>query len=306
MRILTSAAACLALAIAAPAGAQDTVPLPIRIDGPARIQLQLTKSESRDDEPERRANFTYEVTLSKADRDTGRRGVTWSLTHVNGEGVTAETSPSPDIRMTVDETLTPLSLDNLAEVIAATRRQLEESGEFAASGGDALRMLATLTPETAASLFTQDAGMIAMGQGTDLFLGEDNSYEIEGQLPWGEVSVLMIGTYRLVEVDQSAGRAWVRWTQEIDPDSLLAAIPAMVEAMIPDEAGDGDTADMEAKLRSSLSSARLQNSRRCDFTIDIATGLAEKVDCVSLIEFEAGEERSRRETRLVATQTVLS
>jgi hypothetical protein len=38
--------------------------------------------------------------------------------------------------------------------------------------------------------------------------------------------------------------------------------------------------------------------------IDIATGLAEKVDCLTLVEFVAGEETSRRETRLIATQVL--
>lgn len=305
MRVLTSAAFCLALASVTPASAQDTVPLPIRIDGPAHIRLQLTKSERRDDEPERQAAFTYDVTLSKVREDTGRRGVTWRLTHVDGEGVTPESSPSPDIQMTVDETLTPVSLDNLAEIIAATRRQLEGSGEPGAGGADSLRMLAALTPETAAPLFTLDAGMIAIGQGTDLFLGEDNSYEIESQLPWGGVSVLMIGTYRLVEVDRITGKARVRWAQEIDPDSLMEAIPAMIDGMIPDKAKDGDSADMEAKVRASIANATLQNSRLCDFMIDMASGLAEKVDCLSLVELTAGEETSRRETRLIATQTLV-
>ena len=303
MRFLTGAAFCIALGLATPASAQDTVPLPVRIEGPAHIRLHITKTDRRDAEPERRAAFTYDVTLSKAREDTGRREVVWRLTHVDGEDVTPESSPSPDIRMTVDETLTPVSLDNLAEIIAATRRQLEQSGDEEA-GGSALRMLASLTPETAAPLFTADAGMIATGQGTDLFLGEDNSYEAAGRLPWGGADIIMVGTYRLVEVDPAAGKGRLHWSQDIDPDSLMAAIPAMIDGIVADKAKQDDSADLEAKIRASLTNATLTNNRNCDFTIDIATGLAEKVDCLTVVEFVAGEESSRRETRLIATQVL--
>lgn len=305
MRFLTGAAFCIALGCFTPASAQDTVPLPVRIEGPAHIRLHVTKTDRRDAGPEHRAAFTYDVALSKAREDTGRREIIWRLTHVDGEGVTPESSPSPDIRMTVDENLTPVSLDNLAEVIAATRRQFERTGDLEASGG-ALRMLASLTPETAAPLFTADAGTIAIGQGTNLFLGEDNSYEEEGRLPWGEARVLMVGTYRLVEVDRATGKARIRWEQEIDPDSLIQAIPAMIDGIVADKSKQDDSADTAAKIRASLTNATLRNTRSCDFTIDIATGLAEKVDCLTLVEFVAGEETSRRETRLVAAQVLLS
>lgn len=305
MRFLTGAAICIALGCTTPASAQDTVPLPVRIEGPAHIQLHVTKTDRRDAGPERQTAFTYDVALSKAQEATGRREIVWCLTHVDGEDVTPESSPSPDIRMTVDETLTPLSLDNLAEIIAATRRQLEMSGEPEMTERT-LRLLAALTPETAAPLFTVDARTIAIGQGTDLFLGEDNAYEEEGRLPWGGAHVLMIGTYRLVEVDQATGKARLRWEQEIDPDSLIEAIPAMIDGLLADKAKQDDSADTAAKIRADLANATLRNNRSCDFTIDIATGLAEKVDCLTVVEFVAGEERSRRETRLMATQTLTS
>ncbi|HEX8660361.1 MAG TPA: hypothetical protein VF686_00735 [Brevundimonas sp.] len=303
MRFLTGAAFCIALGCSTPASAQDTVPLPVRIEGPAHIRLHITKTDRRDAGPEQGAAFTYDVTLSKAQEDTGRREIVWRLTHVDGEGVTPESSPGPDIRMTVDETLTPLSLDNLGEIIASTRRQLERSVDLEASGG-ALRMLASLTPETAAPLFMADAGMIAVGQGTDLFLGEDSSYEAVGRLPWGGADIIMIGTYRLVEVDRATGKARLQWSQEIDPDSLMEAIPAMIDGIVADKVKQDDSADMAAKIRASLTNATLRNNRSCDFMIDIATGLAEKVDCLTLVEFVAGEETSRRETRLIATQVL--
>lgn len=303
MRILTGAAVCLGLGIT-PVAAQDAVPMPVRIDGPARIELDLIKTERRDGGPEQRGAFTYDVTISGVDKDTGLRGVTWRLTAVDGARVEAGSSPSPDIRMTVDENLTPVSLDNLDEVIEATRRQLSASGQLDEAGANALRNLASLTPETAAPLFTRDATMIALGQGTNLVPGEANLYEVEGSLPWGGIRVVMVGNYRLAEIDRTAGKARVIWSQEIDPASLLAAVPAMIEGLVTESAGKNDSSDLAAKMRAEMADATLENSRRCDFTIDITTGLAEKVDCLTTIAFVAGEESSRRETRLIATQTL--
>lgn len=303
MRFLTRAAFCVALACGAPASAQDTVPLPVRIDGPAHIRVTLIKSDSRDAEPARRATLTFDVALTKLREDTGHRGAVWSLTHVNGEAVTPDVPVGFDLRLTVDQTLTPLSVDNLDEMTAAFRRDLELSGE-ADQGG--VQLLASLTPESAVGLLAAEAALIAVGQGTDLFPGEDNSYEFEGPLPWGGVSILMIGRYRLIDVDRASGKARVRWSQEADPESLLAAIPAMVEGMAVEKAKIGDSADIADKMRVMMANARFEHSRRCDFTIDMATGLAEKIDCLTLVVYEAGEESSRRETRLVATQALVS
>lgn len=304
MRVLAVVLFGLSLGLSAPAAAQDTVPLPVRIDGPARIELNLTKSERRDDGQEQRATFAYVVELTKAD-DDGLRSATWRLTHVDGEPVEVGGSRGPDLRMTVDATLTPVSLDNLAEVISATRRQMEASGEMNEAGASSLQALALLSPESAASMFARDATMIALGQGTDLFLGEDNPYEIEGLLPWGGVSVLMIGNYRLVELHAASGKAIVHWSQEIDPDSLIEALPAMIEGLFGEKAKGDDSSDMADKMQAAMSNARFDNDRRYEFTIDTATGLAEKIDCLTVIEVVAGDESGRRETRLVATQRLV-
>ena len=304
MRVLASSVFGLSLCLSAPAAAQDTVPLPVRIDGPALIELNLTKSERRDGGPEQVATFTYEVALSKVDADDLRSAV-WRLTHVDGQPVEPGTSPSPDLRMTVDATLTPVSLDNLAEVISVTRRQMEASGELDETSASSLQSLALLSPETAAAMFARDATAIALGQGTDLFLGEDNPYEMEGALPWGGVSVLMIGNYRLVEHQAASGRAVVRWSQEIDPTSLIEALPALIEGLSGEKAGKEDSSDPTDKMQAALRNARLENDRQCEFIIDTATGLAEKIDCLAVIEMVLGEEASRRETRLIATQRLM-
>lgn len=301
MRILAGAVVCFLLGHA-PVAAQDTVPLPVRIDGPARLELNLTKIERRSGQPEQRAAFTYDVTMTAADKETGERGVVWRLTAMDGKRVEPGSSPSPDIRMTVDENLTPVSLDNLDEVIEAARRQLSASGQMDEAGARGFEGLLSLTPETAAPLFTRDATMLAQGQGTDLAPGEPSFYEFEGSLPWGGAKVTMIGDYELTEVDRTLGKAHVVWSQQIDPTSLREAVPQMIQSLFAELGATEDSSDVAAKMRAAMTGATVENSRRCEFTVDIATGLAEKVDCLTTIAFVAGEESSRRETRLIATQ----
>lgn len=281
--------------------AAETTPLPVTLDRAARIDLSLTRAERDDDGPWSEATFRYDVRLQKP-TETGERRMIWRLIEVNGSPVTPETSPSPDIDMTVDEVLRPVRIENLDEVIAAARTA------FAGDGSDAggLEMLAALTPETAAALFTRDATLISLGQGTDLYLGEDHSYETEGTLPWVARPVAMTGVYRLDSLDVVAGRATVRWSQEIDPHDMSALIAGMVEGMIraSGEWKDDDAATL-AKFNRQIGTTKLENSRNCEFGISIATGLAETVECLTVIEFSSEDEHRRRESRLTATQNLL-
>ena len=281
--------------------AAETTPLPVTLDGAARIDLSLTRAERDDDGPWSEASFRYDVRLQKP-TDTGERRATWRLVEVNGSPVTPETSPSPDIDMTVDEVLRPVRLENLEEVIAAARAAL--AGDGSSAGG--LEMLAALTPETAAALFTRDATLISLGQGTDLYLGEDHSYETEGTLPWVARPVAMTGLYRLDTLDVAAGRATVRWSQQIDPNNMSELIAGVVEGMIR-ASGEwkDDDAETLAKFNRQIGTTKMENSRRCEFGISIATGLAETVDCLTVVEVSSEDEHRRRESRLTATQTVL-
>lgn len=280
--------------------AAETTPLPVTLDGAARIDLSLTRAERDDDGPWSEATFRYDVRLQKP-TDTGERRAVWRLVEVNGSPVTPETSPSPDIDMTVDEVLRPIRLENLEEIIAAARAAME--GDDGGAGG--LEALAALTPETAAALFTRDATLISLGQGTDLYLGEDHSYETEGTLPWVARPVAMTGVYRLDALDVAAGRATVQWTQKIDPNDMATLIAGMVEGMIR-ASGEwkDDDAETLAKFNRQIATTKLENSRSCEFGISIATGLAETADCLTVIEFSSEDEHRRRESRLTATQTV--
>lgn len=283
----------------------ETVPLPVTLDGPARIALTLEKSERRDGEEWSRAAFTYDVTLSAPDKDD-RRAMRWSLTHANGKAVAAQDLISPDLEMTVDETLTPLTLDNMAEVTVFTRDQLARSEKTPGDTEAAMRVFADLSPAQAASLFARDPQMIAVGQGTDLFEGEDHSTEAEAPLPWGGVSVTMRQTYRLVLHDPANGVAEVRWTQEIDQASLTKALPLVIAALMEQAAVKGaDAEDVEAKTQAAMANARFENSRHCSYLIDTVSGLATKVECTERLDAAMAGQESLRERRMVATQRLI-
>lgn len=278
----------------------QTVPLPVVLPDSARIELTLEKSERRDEGPWQRHTFSYDVLLDRPDAD-GLRLMTWRLREVDGVALGPDTLGR--LEMTVDATLTPVRLENLAELTSAARRMIEEGGEEAPD--NAIAALAMLTPEGAA-LFASDATLIAMGQGTDLYLGEDNAYELEGALPWGDQPVTMIGRYLLETLDQEAGRATISWEQTIDPESLLAALPSMITAMAA--AGGGgleDQASVQEGLSAATARARMENRRECRFEIEISTGLAGHVDCSSRILLEAEGQRETRESLLRATQRLI-
>ena len=68
-------------------------------------------------------------------------------------------------------------------------------------------------------------------------------------------------------------------------------------------------AELQASVMASgeglLASARMENSHQCSFVVSMTNGLAEKIDCTTRIAFSAGSESHVRESRLLATQTLM-
>ena len=78
-----------------------------------------------------------------------------------------------------------------------------------------------------------------------------------------------------------------------------------MEGLLGEKAGKEDSSDLADKMQAAMRNARLENDRQCEFIIDTATGLAEKIDCLTVIEMVLADEASRRETRLIATQRLM-
>ena len=70
--------------------------------------------------------------------------------------------------------------------------------------------------------------------------------------------------------------------------------------IVPDEGG----ACVSGSERM-MASARMENSRHCSFVVSTVNGLAEKIDCTVRVAFSAGSEHHVRESRLLATQTLM-
>lgn len=288
----------LSLLLAA-SSAPETTPLPVRIDGPAVIALRLDKSERGNEEPWSRTVLDYRVDLGAADED-GWRTALWRLNAIDGQAMTPDTSPTPDLRFVVDEALAPSRLENLDEILERLENRSDEGD------GAIVEAMRGLSPEAAGALFASDATLVARGQGTDLYLGEDYVYEQQGLLPFGGTPVVMTGVYRLESLDPQTRTARVTWSMQIDPKALMTAIPAMIRGMIQ-ASGEwkSDDAEMMAKVERMIASARLENTRQCSFVVSTVTGLAEKVDCTTRVAFSVGSESRVRESRLLATQTLM-
>ena len=285
--------------VLAVSSATETTPLPVRIDGPAVIVLRMEKSERNNDSPWSRAVLDYRIDLGAAGEDRTRTA-RWRLNAVDGQAITPETSPTPDLQYVVDEALVPLRLENLDEIMERLRDQFDEGDT---SMVEAMR---TPSPEAAAALFARDARLVAMGQGTDLYLGEDHVYEQEGSLPFAGTPIAMTGVYRLESVDAQTQTARVSWSMQINPKALAAAVPALVRGMMQ-ASGEWkpDDAETMAKMERLTASARMENSHQCSFVVSMTNGLAEKIDCTTRIAFSAGSESHVRESRLLATQTLM-
>jgi len=292
---------CLSLMLAngGPDEQEQTHPIPVVIADEARIALTIDKSERRDGGEWIRSSLLYDVILSAPDLD-GRRAMTWNLKQIDSKSAAKDISSIPSIEMTVDETLSPVSVDNVEEIVAAASRYVPDTADT----GLIIQQLAATTPETAAALFAKDARLVAVGQGTDLYLGEDNPYEVEGAMPFGGAPITMIGSYRLHRY--GAGVAEVRWSQHIDPASLAKAVPSLLRSMLEASGAKGaDGAEFETKLRTLMRSVRIENSSECTAFVDTQTGLAIKTECNETVEAVIGDQGYHRERRLVATQRIL-
>lgn len=279
----------------------QTFPIPLAIPGEAQLTLTIDKSERRDGGDWTQISLDYDVALSTPG-DDGLRMMTWELNRIDGKPALHAFAQVPSIRMTVDETLTPVGIDNIEEVVAAVGQQTLEPSD----AGQAIRQIASTDPNAAAALFMKDARLAAVGQGTDLPLGQEATYEFEGVLPLGNAPVTMIGSYRLYRYDAASEVAEVGWSEEIEPSSLAKAMPSLLRSLLElSGAKETEGAEFEAKLQTLMRNARIDNSSDCTASIDTRTGLATKTECTQTVEISLGDQSRLRERRFVAKQRLL-
>ncbi len=267
----------------------DPVELPVMYENPYRLRTQITKSVRRDTEPVVSETHSWEVSVTPTDegfqtiwRDLDKRQIL-------------------SMEIDTDESLVPIRISNLPDI----RRQMAETlleDDKDETGARVMGFFDSMPEATLTALLTQDAAMISMGQGRRLTAGEPYRYSEEVQPFNGGPMIASEGAVELQEIDAAAGRAVVTWSYQLDEKAMSAAMPALIRALASPLGLDPTD---QAKMEEAVDGALVSKTRHCRYDIEMATGLASSVQCVSNQEIVIMGERSKTETRLEATQTLL-
>lgn len=193
----------------------------------------------------------------------------------------------------VDESLKPTRVVNWAELKSALDRM---DGDPKVT--EAVRAtFGAIDDRAAASLF-REQGLVSLGQGVDLPVGETQEYE--GQAPniLGGPPIGTQGQFKLESYDKSAGRAVVTWRQALEPVSMAASIRTMVESLAAKVAPE-----RLAQAKAELSVLTLDRQDACRYEIDLHTGLAAKSDCTVMIASGVPGKIAKRTEHWIITQS---
>jgi hypothetical protein len=270
------------------AGGADPVDLPVMYDAPYVLHTEITKSMRKDDLPPVAESQSWEVSVSPT--DDGFHTVWRDLTKRQDVVMEIETS----------ESLVPVSVGNLADIrraMAEAARRDDKDG----AGEQVLAFINALPERTLIALMTQDATLVALGQGRSLTSGEPDRYSAQSRPFENGPMLTSLIAVELESVDEATGRAVVLWTSHIDDKALAAVMPEFMRAAM---AAIGlDTADQD-KVAEAVAGAVMTKTTLCRYQIVVETGLAETVSCVTLQEVRMLDKRQKSETRFEATQTL--
>lgn len=270
------------------AGGGEPVDLPVMYDAPYVLHTEITKSVRKDAEAPVVESQNWEVRVSPT--DDGFHTVWRDLTKRQDVVMEIETN----------ESLIPVSVTNLADI----RRAMAEAARGDDKDGAAEQVLAffnALPERTLTALITQDAALVALGQGRSLTSHAPYRYSAQSR-PFENGPVLTsLAAYELEGVDEDTGRAVVLWTSHVDDKALAAVMPEFMRAAMA--AMGLDTADQD-KVAEAVAGAVMTKTSRCRYQIVIETGLAETVSCVTLQEVRMLDKHQKTETRFEASQTL--
>lgn len=294
-------AAALLLATATPAAAAS---LPVRLEDGATWTVTIERQRDRqrpDAPPEKAALRTVsEATWAKGS-DTDRLTLTPRSAEAPGES-----AGRPDLQslmggavvLDVDETLAPLRVRNWDEVRQGLEKAMESATADPAVRAELKGLLTRLSAEQASQAVSPGWGLVSLGQGVDLELGEESTYEDSLPNPLGGPPIASVGAFRLESYDKAGGRAVVLWNQTLDPksasDSITQAVQAMAERLAPEKAEEA---------RKALAGAKITREDACRYEIDIPTGLAVSTACTITMANTIQGQTMRNVDRWTITQT---
>lgn len=291
---------------AGPAVAAPSAPLPVAVkNGDVWTQdISHTQSRQLGSKPEQswtlttHAKVTYRASKGEAE-------------HVGLEWTGAEASDgAPDLikaaagflfplDLEVDEHLTPTRIVNWDALKGAMTKVYQQNVSEAAARDAAVAMLDKLDGATAAPMMLQEQTLLALGQGTNLQVGVTTRYEDQIANPLGGPPVKATGAFTMVSADRRAGRAVVRWTQDLDQESASQAAKALIDRLIA-----AAPAAKQDEARRYLSTMTLDRHDACDYQIDIRTGLALEALCTSETLSGVKDQLGRRSDTWRMTQTL--
>ena len=268
---------------------QQAVELPVKYDAPYVLRTEITRSVRKDAEPAVVDTQAWEVRVTPTDQ--GFHTV-WR---------DREKRQSTAMEIETDETLSPVRITNLDAIrreMGAALRSDDKDG----TGERVLEFFGSLPEATLTALLTQDATLVSLGQGRRLAPGELYRYT-ESSQPFSNGPVVdMQASFELREVDEAAGRAVVLWTSSLDEKGSRDLWPGLVRALAGPMGLDPND---QTKMEEMMKDGSFSQTRRCRYEIQIDTGLASTISCVFVQEVSLLNERSKKETRFDATQTLV-
>ena len=271
--------------------------LPLKVADGAIWTFVATHARDVSDEPGRSYSVTTEKKLTYHQPNGGS-----AVLHMEHQSVTAGAGMPQDMAFTqtlpiavdveVDEGFAPTGVVNVDQVREATLVMLRKTGA-------PVERLQSLSPQmldqTSMALVGRELGLLGRAQNTKLTLGvpRDSSDEVASPLGGGLIRSNV--SYSLYAYDNITGQAAVSWRSNVDEATMRASF-ALLADQAPPEKREAARADL-AKLRYS-------NDQTCHAQIDIATGLAVRVDCLGVIAVKSEDKTKTTTDHWVITQTL--
>ncbi len=206
-----------------------------------------------------------------------------------------------------DESLAPKAIEDWPALVVEVRKAMLALGgddPEASKGVEAMTsMFSSMSAEQAASVFLKEDGFLSIPVNAELDPAKPAAYTETIPSPLGGPPVKSIVTLTLEKVDASRGVATVHWTQALDPESTLATVTQMVEAILKRM---GPEAANNAEVRAKFEKMVFDRTATCDYEVALKSGLPTKATCESKIQVTdpATGQLNGRTERWVITQSL--
>jgi hypothetical protein len=204
------------------------------------------------------------------------------------------------MQVETNERLIPVRMTNLDAVWAERGLALVRMSATDAEGAESI--FQTLPDNGRQALLFKDAILVATAQGLAQRVGEPVVQRLPGQTIGNSPPVEVLSTITLVSADRATGKAVVTWTTELNPDSVAAALPATLRAVLGLTQADTDRMEGFDAL---MARSSMKNTRTCRYDIDLPTGLAETAVCSDVLDINLAGHRQKTEGRIEARQRLI-